>query len=471
MVPPTRKQKTVELRFKFESLGTPPENDDDLETCPSRTRSSWPRQIIPWWKPSDPNEKPPYSYATLIAHAILTSKDGRLTLSDIYKWISEYYPYYKKGEKGWQNSIRHNLSLNKKWFVKLDRRPTQTHPGKGGYWTLQINMEKLFVENLSQAGGHSRRHHDMGMYSSMSSPYYSTSDSDKDHENISSDFHNVRPFIHITRPKDYEVKKNKCNISAPRMRNMSSQEKVSSPHSVAPKTDPKSFIIRFNSPDPSRRRRTDCQKNKRRYSDVCVKEEDEEDEDSLDIYKRARYCDSGVDSPMESPLDCLYNFQKEDFNMIRPKDLMDNFDNLDYINFMHELQLYEPELHYANTYSATNDSLLLTSCYSPIIDNEAQNILNGLQRPAENDMKTINLQSNALNKTIHCDESFSIDQFSDPTSKKYIPGFSTYNIEQYIDLGDCNKSPTTDISDDTLGTLYANWSNSFDIDSYQQFML
>ncbi|OAC99712.1 fork head transcription factor, partial [Mucor lusitanicus CBS 277.49] len=80
--------------------------------------------------------KPPYSYATLIAHAILTSKNGRLTLSDIYKWISEAYPYYKRGQKGWQNSIRHNLSLNRKWFVKEDRRPTQAHPGKGGYWTL-----------------------------------------------------------------------------------------------------------------------------------------------------------------------------------------------------------------------------------------------------------------------------------------------------------------------------------------------
>jgi hypothetical protein len=100
-LPNTIKQPS-ELKFKIEPIGIQPEDDDDLETCPSRTRSSWPHQIVPWWKPADRFEKPPYSYATLIAHAILTSKDGRLTLSDIYKWISEAYPYYKRGQKGWQ---------------------------------------------------------------------------------------------------------------------------------------------------------------------------------------------------------------------------------------------------------------------------------------------------------------------------------------------------------------------------------
>lgn len=110
-------QKTSELKFKIEPIGIQPEDDDDLETCPSRTRSSWPHQIIPWWKPADPYEKPPYSYATLIAHAILTSKDGRLTLSDIYKWISEAYPYYKRGEKGWQ--VKYNNKNLKLYYLLI----------------------------------------------------------------------------------------------------------------------------------------------------------------------------------------------------------------------------------------------------------------------------------------------------------------------------------------------------------------
>lgn len=100
---------TREIKFKYEEpIGIRPEDDDDLETCPARTRASWPHQIVPWWKPTDRYEKPPYSYATLIAHAILTSKNGRLTLSDIYKWISEAYPYYKRGQKGWQVNSKHS---------------------------------------------------------------------------------------------------------------------------------------------------------------------------------------------------------------------------------------------------------------------------------------------------------------------------------------------------------------------------
>ncbi|KAG1051697.1 hypothetical protein G6F43_006117 [Rhizopus delemar] len=212
---PKSVKKANPLRFKMEPIGMQlKEEDDDLHTCPSRTRPQWPRQIHPWWKPVDRFEKPPYSYATLIAHAILSSKDGRLTLSDIYQWISEVYPYYKKGVKGWQNSIRHNLSLNKKWFVKLDRRPTQAHPGKGGYWTLRPMTEKLFVENLTLVGV--PRH------------------PEAKEEGVASN-------IYITRPEDYKVKKTKPFLSAPRIRNRPVQESQE-----IPKTDPKSFVIRFD---------------------------------------------------------------------------------------------------------------------------------------------------------------------------------------------------------------------------------
>ncbi|KAG2189112.1 hypothetical protein INT44_004254 [Umbelopsis vinacea] len=118
----------------------------------------WPMDIRTWWKPSHANEKPPYSYATLIAHAILCSAHGKLTLSDIYRWISEQYPYYALGSHGWQNSIRHNLSLNKRSFVKLERRPSKQNPGKGSYWAIIPGAERPFIENLTRKGG-PRRHH------------------------------------------------------------------------------------------------------------------------------------------------------------------------------------------------------------------------------------------------------------------------------------------------------------------------
>jgi len=93
--------------------------------------------------PTRKHEKPPYSYIALIVMAIQASPVKRCTLSDIYAFLQQKFPFFRGSYHGWKNSVRHNLSLNE-CFIKLPKGLGR--PGKGHYWTIDPSAEFMFEE-------------------------------------------------------------------------------------------------------------------------------------------------------------------------------------------------------------------------------------------------------------------------------------------------------------------------------------
>ncbi|NWZ15984.1 FOXL1 protein, partial [Agelaius phoeniceus] len=82
--------------------------------------------------------RPPYSFVALITMAIRASPGQRLPLSGIYAYIAERFPFYRGPGRQWQNSVRHNLSLNP-CFRRLPCRH-----GRAGEWVLDPAFQDMY---------------------------------------------------------------------------------------------------------------------------------------------------------------------------------------------------------------------------------------------------------------------------------------------------------------------------------------
>jgi forkhead protein FKH len=70
-------------------------------------------QEIDYARQSAKDLKPPFSYATMIAQAIFSTEEEKMTLANIYSFISDKYAFYRHSNSGWQVSLLLLLSFRK----------------------------------------------------------------------------------------------------------------------------------------------------------------------------------------------------------------------------------------------------------------------------------------------------------------------------------------------------------------------
>ncbi|KAK7934777.1 sequence-specific DNA binding protein [Apiospora marii] len=120
-------------------------------------------------------------YAKLIEKAFLSKDSRSMTLQELYQWFRDNTERGRSETKGWQNSIRHNLSMNKA-FEKRERRhpaggPTTEsgEPRRSNEWVLTNWAERDGVQSTTRyrksnstsgrRGPSSRSHHQQGSIS------------------------------------------------------------------------------------------------------------------------------------------------------------------------------------------------------------------------------------------------------------------------------------------------------------------
>lgn len=110
----------------------------------------------PKWCSQPQLQRPLYSFSCLTFLAIEASPRKRLSVKEIYSWITQNFPYYRSVPSGsWKNSIRHNLSFNQ-CFTKVDKNllTMRDFSGKGSLWSINPEFRPLLVDSLLKTPTH-----------------------------------------------------------------------------------------------------------------------------------------------------------------------------------------------------------------------------------------------------------------------------------------------------------------------------
>ncbi|KAL8680316.1 MAG: hypothetical protein Q9186_003498 [Xanthomendoza sp. 1 TL-2023] len=135
----------IDVQEGFEALATVGREFSHNLTPPSPEGPEFSlRQSRNYRQASDPNEShdddnfQSEPYAQLILRALKSAPGHRMVLKDIYQWFEKNTNKAKGNSKGWQNSIRHNLSMNGA-FKKIDQDLPTDNAKRGFIWVLEAS--------------------------------------------------------------------------------------------------------------------------------------------------------------------------------------------------------------------------------------------------------------------------------------------------------------------------------------------
>ena len=109
--------------------------------CTTSTKTNVTKEDIQ--RNRETSARPEVSYVEMIAKCIVASPKEKVTLSEIYDYILQVYPYFETAPACWRISVRHHLSTCD-GFIKVGRVPLS----RGFYWAAHPKCKQDFIDGL-----------------------------------------------------------------------------------------------------------------------------------------------------------------------------------------------------------------------------------------------------------------------------------------------------------------------------------